>query len=159
MDIRTSSWEAPLKKLRRPTDHDDFACIILLVLFAAGGTPSIGRRPPSATAAQRLRAVQPLCCTMRPSRGTAPEVHDKHVNTADKILTIDPIGALECPAGVLERFKVRPTSLATPFSQRASPARVRPMLLRHWVREASLLMKGEWRFTPRDGVHKAALAG
>ena len=70
-------------------------------------------------------------------------VHGKHGNTADKILTIDPIDVLERPAVRLRRFKVRPTSSRRPRSlQTTSPSRVRPMLLRHLVREAMLLMKG-----------------
>ena len=87
-------------------------------------------------------------------------VHGMHDDTADMILTIDPLDALKRPAEDYERlfFRVRPTSSRRPRSlQTTSPSRVRPMLLRHLVREAMLLMKGECRSAPRGGCTRPLL--
>ena len=71
-------------------------------------------------------------------------MHGKHGSALGKIHTIDPVGTSRTLCGwYYERFNVRHTSSRRPRSlQTTSPSRVRPMLLRHLVREAMLLMKG-----------------
>jgi hypothetical protein len=71
-------------------------------------------------------------------------MHGKHGSALGKIHTIDPVETLGRSAGgTTSVLTARHTSSRRPRSlQTTSPSRVRPMLLKHLVREAMLLMKG-----------------